>query len=627
VPTQRVVLRIMNEAVFRRVSKLAVLMGPAVTLTVTPLWNYDPINPGKVLVLSLLAFFGFGYLVPNIGQIITSTGKAIWIVCLLFLLSLLSSFIFSGAPSAQQFWGVFGRNTGVLTYVSLIFALLIVVSIQNSVSYRRIVNWLVLVGVLETGYASLQLLGLDPIEWSFSSAFGTLGNVNFLSGFLGISCAALSAACLSSEVDWKLRIVALIFVFYSAFIAYSTDSIQGPIAFAGGVGALLLMKATTRGWKYLIPTLMVSLVTLTLLTFALFNKGPLASLVYQVTINFRGDYMHAGIKMMMDKPLFGVGIDSYDDWYRYQRGTISAFRTAFNRTSNTAHNVALDLGAGGGVPLFLSYICLMGLVLITICKAYKKGYFADLTFTAAVSAWVAYQIQASVSINQIGVGVWGWILSGIILGYFRMPTKEKEGAASDRAHRTKTETKAKLRVEIPASSALAGGILACLGLALSFLPAQSDHLSRRAINKGELSKVLERANSPITSSFFLSQFASATLNSQLNDPARTISEIFIDRYPRNYYAWTMRLSSPPFSDAERMEARERLRGIDPHAALCLAPAMPGAMLDLLKKLPLDQQEELLRGWGIEDNMSMKGFAGLIQPSVDLVDSKLRANCI
>jgi len=76
-----------------------------------------------------------------------------------------------------------------------------------------------------------------------------------------------------------------------------------------------------------------------------------------------------------------------------------------------------------------------------------------------------------------------------------------------------------------------------------------------------------------------------------------------------------------------MEARERLRGIDPHAALCLAPAMPGAMLDLLKKLPLDQQEELLRGWGIEDNMSMKGFAGLIQPSVDLVDSKLRANCI
>ena len=617
---------IMHSAVFRRVSKLAALIGPAVTLTITPLWNYDPINPGKVLVLSVLAFTCFGYLIPSLGRIMEETGRPIWIVSAVFLLSLISSFIFSGAPFAQQFWGVFGRNTGILTYVSLTLTLLILVSLKDSEFYRRTLILLLVVGIVETGYATLQLLGLDPIAWSSYAAFGTLGNVNFLSGFLGISCSAMAVFCLSSGINWKVRLGLSLIVIWSLFVAYETDSIQGPIAFGGGVLIFILMKSATKGWKYLLPALTFSFATLIVLIFALFNRGPLASIVYQVTIIYRGDYMHAGLKMMLEKPFFGVGIDSYDDWYRYERGTISAFRTSFNRTANTAHNVAIDLGAGGGLPLLISYLLLMGLVLIAIYRGFKKGFFSEVTFIAATSAWFAYQVQAAVSINQIGVGVWGWILSGIIIGYSKISIGEKQDPKSNGSFMAKKKTKSKSIVQIPASSVVVGGLLACLGFALAFIPVKNDQEARFALNSRSLERILAVAKNPFTSSFLLSQAAEVTLNNNLNDEARSISQILIDRYPRNFYGWTLRLSSPIFSESERSDARLKIGEIDPNAYLCLNPGIPQNILDYLKELPLDQQVELLTGWGINEGSLQRGFSGLDQASVSLVNSKILSMC-
>jgi len=613
-------------AVFHRVSLLASLIGPAVTLAITPIWNYDPINPGKVFVLSVLAFTCFGYLMPSLGRIITSTGKTIWIVSALFLLSLMSTFLFSGAPYAQQFWGVFGRNTGILTYVSLVFTLLIFASLQDLEFYKRTLISLLLVGVIESGYATLQLRGVDPFKWSSYAAFGTLGNVNFLSGFLGMSCAAMGAICLSSGVNLKLRLTLSIVALWGVFVAYKTDSIQGPIAFGGGIVVFLLMKAANKGWKYFLPLLMFSLAFAIGLVLALINRGPLAALVYQITIVYRADYMHAGLKMILDKPLFGVGIDSYDDWYRYERGTISAFRTGFNRTSSSAHNVAIDIGAGGGIPLLLCYLALIGLALFAIFQGFRKGYFADVTFAAIVSAWFAYQIQAAVSINQIGVGVWGWILSGTIIGYSKVARVEKQVLQRTNPLSSTKKSKSNSKVPPPASAVVFGGILACLGFSLSFLPVKIDQEARLAFNSADANKIMEFSRKPISSSFFLTQAAQTVLNNKLNDHARAITDTLIDRYPRNFYVWTMRLSSPPFSESEQSEARLRIREIDPSAFLCLDPGVPQSILLFLTNLPLIQQKELLSGWGINPESSQRGFVGLDPASADLVKSKIMSIC-
>ena len=47
----------------------------------------------------------------------------------------------------------------------------------------------------------------------------------------------------------------------------------------------------------------------------------------------------------------------------------------------------------------------------------KRKTEFDVIFATIVAAWVAYQAQSLISINQLGLGVWGWSLSGLIIGY------------------------------------------------------------------------------------------------------------------------------------------------------------------------------------------------------------------
>jgi O-antigen ligase len=85
-------------------------------------------------------------------------------------------------------------------------------------------------------------------------------------------------------------------------------------------------------------------------------------------------------------------------------------------TSNSAHNVYLDILANGGFPLLLIYLSLLVLVLKSAYIGMKRSKNYDPIFTALVASWICYQLQAVISINQIGVVAWGWVLSGAVLG-------------------------------------------------------------------------------------------------------------------------------------------------------------------------------------------------------------------
>jgi hypothetical protein len=338
--------------------------------------------------------------------------------------------------------------------------------------------------------------------------------------------------------------------------------------------------------------------------------------------------MNAGIKMLFHNPLFGVGIDSYDDWYRAERGVISAFRTSFNRTANTAHNITLDLASGGGFPLLITYLILNLLVIISIWASYRKGLFKDPFYCAATCSWFAFQVQAQVSINQIGVGVWGWILSGIVIGYSKLQSGELEKSPQtyDFFQDLRNGSSKKLNTEkfkISASSSLSGAVLMLIGFTLAFLPFQADIKARQAFNSGDLAKMLALSSNPSLSSFFLTQAAQIAVNNNFPNESKTLSDILISRYPRNFYAWTLRLQSSAYSLAEQSAAKTRIKELDPNAYLCLQPNVPDNIVTFLSTLPVAKQRELLKGWAIENSFS---FASLETDSYELVKQKIVGMC-
>ena len=192
-------------------------------------------------------------------------------------------------------------------------------------------------------YCVIQIAKLDPISWSAYFPFGTLGNVNFLSGFMGVGLVTVFVFATSNLLDSRLRFGLVGLFFIGLFVLYESDSTQGIVALVVGIASFMLVKS----WFVNKPIFMISLFLfasgLVALVLGLFDKGPLRALIYQFTVLYRADYMHAGIGMLLNKPLTGVGIDSYDDWYRAERGIISAMRTSLNRTANSAHNISIDI--------------------------------------------------------------------------------------------------------------------------------------------------------------------------------------------------------------------------------------------------------------------------------------------
>ena len=165
----------------RLVGKVLALSSLATLLIVTPWSTLDPINVPKFTVLVLSAGILLGLLVKNYKVVSAAENKVILLFSSIFLLFLLLAFLFSDISKVSQLFGVTGRNTGLLTYISLLLIFLAASTMTAKGFERVLIHTLVGGGVLSVGYGLLQSLDLDPADWvnSYSPVIGFLGNPNF----------------------------------------------------------------------------------------------------------------------------------------------------------------------------------------------------------------------------------------------------------------------------------------------------------------------------------------------------------------------------------------------------------------------------------------------------------------
>jgi tetratricopeptide (TPR) repeat protein len=121
--------------------------------------------------------------------------------------------------------------------------------------------------------------------------------------------------------------------------------------------------------------------------------------------------------MWLSQPLFGIGVDRYGAYFREFRDPSYPLTYGFDISSTNAHNTFIQFFATSGFFVGFVYILLNLYVLqraiigIRASSGNKKVYL-----TGLLSAWIAFQAQSLVSIDNIGISIWGWILGGAIVG-------------------------------------------------------------------------------------------------------------------------------------------------------------------------------------------------------------------
>ncbi len=379
----------------------------------------DPFNSPKSWLSMLLASWLIGYIVSFRTTILMFKP----IKTLFYIITLVVSFLtLATIFSDFKYTSVFGevqRRNGLLSYLSmtvLMGASSIFVRLLNIKKLFFVTYFVSSVSVI---YAIMQTTGNDFIKWNnpYNSVIGTLGNPNFAAALMAITGVIIFSSVFVSEFSFYLRIGGVFLTFLLLFSIYRSNARQGILSYIIGTGVFLIIWVWTKNKKIGLLFLGTGLTTLIFGILGMLQIGPLEKYLYKPSVSIRGHYWRAGIEMFKDNPLFGVGLDRYGAYFKQYRDVDYPLTYGFDLTSSNAHNTFIQFFATGGIFLGITYLILNAYILKRAIFALKISSGKNKVLIAGVfSAWIAYHAQSLISIDNIGISIWGWVLGGSIIG-------------------------------------------------------------------------------------------------------------------------------------------------------------------------------------------------------------------
>ncbi|CAM8620280.1 hypothetical protein MCEMSE18_00060 [Candidatus Planktophila versatilis] len=549
-----------------KTSALVLLIGaPFTTLFLTTQVVTDPVNATKLFIAG---GFGFAFVFILLGFNARATYvnfKIYLLISILFLLAALNAVISSAAPLTQNLYGSYGRNTGLVAYVILTCVGVGMLGLREQSSFRKLILGLQFAGAINVLYCAWVIAFGDFLSWSnpYGNILGLFGNPNFISSFLGIFIASLLAFIADRNSSWRYRAIAAAFALVAFYEIVESSAIQGIVVTAGGiaiVGFFLVrsyLKQNIFTYLYVLAATGVGVIAI----LGALQKGPL-TFIYKTSVSLRGAYWNAGAQMGLDHPLTGVGMDSYGDWYRRARSENAATVLPGPKVfTNASHNVVIDFFAYGGWPLLLTYVGLLVLAAIAAVRVIARTRTYDATFVAIFAAWACYITQAIISINQIGLAIWGWLLTGALVAY-EYATRPSVAVAEPPARKNR-------RKSVNAgviSPQLVAGIGVVVGLLIAAPPLAADMKWRAALDSKDANKVMAALEPGYLSPSDSQRYAQAVqlfASSNLMNQARDIALKGVEFNPDYFDAWKILYFLSNSTEAEKAQALENMKRLDP----------------------------------------------------------------
>jgi hypothetical protein len=291
------------------------------------------------------------------------------------------------------------------------------------------------------------------------------------------------------------------------------------------------------------------------------QKGPF-DFIYKRSVSLRGSYWNAGVEMGLSNPWTGVGMDAYGDWYRRVRSLEAATNMpGLNTVTNAAHNVWLDLFAYGGFPLLLSYLLVLSLGALAISRIARRNKGYDFVFVILACVWACYHLQSIISINQVGLAIWGWVLTGALVVYENVTRATLVDPVEKNKSRMITSRNSQI-----VSTQLVAGVGFAIGLFIALPPLNSDMKWKSALDSGDAMKVMATLESnpmvPANSNRF-AEAAKLLAQNNLFDQARIAALKGIEFNRDSFDCWKILFFLTTSTSDEKQLAIENMKRLDP----------------------------------------------------------------
>lgn len=385
-----------------------------VTLALTPMFNSDSLIIPKLVLLFALGMFMLPKVLVNFKYLYQNKRlRLLSILAVIFVLQITISMVFSSTPFEQQFFGRTGRGLGFITYFSLIVILLASAIFIKRSGLNKLLFWLVVSSGITSLYSLMQRFGLDVFQWETQTngIIGTLGNPNFQGSFAAMALVPALVYFWNSRTS---RVYSLIFSFVLIVTIVVCQSTQGYIAALASISIYLLIYTWYKG-KPKFYTLFILVFSAGLIALAgMLNKGPLATYLYKISVQSRGEMWRTAFNAANNNPLLGTGLDSFGDFSLLYRDQKAANGIA--EFTDNAHNFFLQFAATGGYPLAVVYLAIVLLSLYSFIKLQREKNIFDKNLAALFSAWLCFQLQSIISPASISTLTWNFIICGSLIG-------------------------------------------------------------------------------------------------------------------------------------------------------------------------------------------------------------------
>lgn len=393
----------------------------------------------KLTLMYLIVGVGMLIWLATDSRVTPSLPRRVWIVVSAWLGWLVITTVFAQSP-ARSWFGSYDWQLGLLTQFGLMgVAWWMFISICDVRAARVVQGSFVLASIPVILYGTLQVFQLDPFKWqawyvsdlSVRRVFSTLGNQNYLGIYLAmVMTMTLSVLLDSKTIVRRIGIVALLIA--QAWCLWLTDSRSATIALAVSSGFLVVWRWRFVLWqaRAVLSSLVIISIAGTFVTSSAWGEQIADAVSPRSTIDIRPLIWRSASQAVAARPWIGWGLSSFD------LAMVDHATPAFvkrlsdpdigGRAIDRAHNLWWELLVEVGVPGFVLWLLMMGVIVDVILRAAADNVENRNLILAGASALLGYGVYQLFNPSDPGSLIIFWCVLGWTLALtLCLPRSEK----------------------------------------------------------------------------------------------------------------------------------------------------------------------------------------------------------
>ena len=401
-----------------------------------------------VNLLTLIIFTFYIFIIIKEEKLVYSTNSLNFPILLFIIIAIISILI------NNSFW------LSLKDFITIFSFYLIYFLIINNIKSKYSLYFCLIVFFSGASLISLYLLvqyyGLDPFLSDIKRLTSTLGNQNYVAGYLAlIFPIAFSFFLIESKINTKIFYKIVLLIIYTGIIVCHTRAIWIALFFSLLLFGYLLshykinkILKDNKKWLIILFSLFL-LITLIYSTDNPLNRSSITAAERAVsTFDMQGSSLRTRLliwqstmDMIKDKPLFGNGLGTFPLHYlNYQADFLQRNPGYLNFVGKAgeAHNEYLQIWAEMGIIGLLSFLLIIIIFYKTNINMIKKigtinGKIIIIGLISGVTITLIHSIF-SFPFHIPAVGVAFWFLIGITISSENIFVKKEKGGGKINCH-------------------------------------------------------------------------------------------------------------------------------------------------------------------------------------------------